>query len=268
MKQNSKDYYKILDISSNATPEEIKKNYRKLAIKFHPDHNLGDPSYENKFKEITEAYAVLIDPKKREQYDRFRSEFSSNSSQENQSGFNYSHEDLFENMFRQTFSRQVFEELNREFNKSGYRSGPDFFSKTLFNGALNGLPRLLSFLPGPIGRIGSILMLLTTVGRFFIQKTENKENQQNSLWNSIKGSLNLKNSNQSLDIEFNLKIPASDIKNGVKKEIAYKTNRQPERLLINIPANMQTGQKLRIKEKGHWGEGETRGDLTLCLQEE
>ncbi len=268
MNKNSKDYYKILDISSNATPEEIKKNYRKLAVKFHPDHNSGDQNYENKFKEITEAYAVLIDPKKREQYDRFRSGFSSKSNQGNQSDFNYSHEDLFENMFRQAFSRQVFEELNREFNKSGYRSGPDFFSKILFNGALSGLPRLLSFLPGPFGRIGSILMILTTVGRFFFQKTEIKETRQNSLWSSIKGYLNLKNSTNNLDVEFNIKIPISDIKGGVKKEIAYKTNRQLERLLINIPENMKPGQKLRVKDKGHWGENENRGDLILCLKEE
>jgi DnaJ-class molecular chaperone len=268
MKQNSKDYYKILEISSKATPEEIKKNYRKLAIKFHPDHNSGDPDCENKFKEITEAYAVLIDPKKREQYDRFRSGFSSGSSQNNQSGFNYSHEDLFENMFRQTFSRQVFEELNREFNKSGYRSGPDFFSKVLFNSALSGLPRLLSFLPGPFGKIGSILMLLTTVGKVFFPKNGNTQNPRLTVWNSIKGFISPEPSPINLDVEFNLQISPSSIKDGGKKEIAYKTNRQPERLLINIPADMKPGQKLRIKEKGHWGENETRGDLILSLQKE
>ncbi len=268
MSRNSKDYYKILEISSKATPEEIKKSYRKLAIKFHPDHNSGDPNCEDKFKEITEAYAVLIDPKKREQYDRFRSGFTSGSSHSNQSDFHYSHEDLFENMFRQAFSRQVFEELNREFNKSGYRSGPDFFSKVLFNGALNGLPRLLSFLPGPFGRIGSILMLITTVGKVFFPKTQGTQTPRSSIWNSIKESVKLGGSPANLDVEFNLKIPFSSIKEGTKKEISYKTNRQAERLLINIPASIKPGQKLRIKEKGHWGENEIRGDLILCLKEE
>jgi DnaJ-class molecular chaperone len=268
MNQNSKDYYKILEISSKATPEEIKKNYRKLAIKFHPDHNSGDPNCENKFKEITEAYAVLIDPKKRAQYDRFQSGFSSGSSQENQSGFNYSHEDLFENMFRQASSRQIFEELNREFNKYGYRSGPDFFSKVLFNSALSGLPRLISFIPGPIGKIGSILMLLTTVGKVFSSKANNTQNPHLSIWDSIKGRLSSESSPTNLDVEFNLKISNSAIKDRVKKEIAYKTNRQPERLLISIPADMKPGQKLRIKEKGHWGANEARGDLILSIQKE
>ncbi len=267
MNQNSKDYYKILNISSETSPEEIKKTYRELAFKYHPDHNSGEPNSENKFKEITEAYAVLIDPVKRKQYDRFRSQFSSNKNQGEHSEFNYSSEDLFENMFRQASSRQIFEELNREFNKSGYRSGPDFFSKVLFNSALTGLPRLLSHIPGPIGRIGSIIILLTTIGKVILPSTEQKK-QRTSIWNSVTGRLGLKKTHTSLDVEFNLKIPKKTIEFGAQKEVVYKTNREPERLLINIPSKMKPGQKLRIKEKGHWGENETRGDLILCLQAE
>ncbi|MCP2519008.1 molecular chaperone DnaJ [Candidatus Aminicenantes bacterium AC-335-A11] len=68
---SEKDYYKILGVSRNATPEEIKKAYRRLALKYHPDRNPGDKEAEEKFKEAAEAYSVLIDPEKRRIYDRY-----------------------------------------------------------------------------------------------------------------------------------------------------------------------------------------------------
>ncbi len=68
-----KDYYKILGVDKSATQEEIKKAYRKLAMKFHPDRNAGNKSAEEKFKEITEANEVLSDPEKRKKYDRLGS---------------------------------------------------------------------------------------------------------------------------------------------------------------------------------------------------
>ena len=66
-----RDYYEILSVSKNANQDEIKKAYRKLAFKYHPDRNKGDKAKEEKFKEASEAYQILSDPKKREQYDRF-----------------------------------------------------------------------------------------------------------------------------------------------------------------------------------------------------
>jgi len=66
-----KDYYEILGVPRNATQEEIKKAYRKLALKYHPDRNPGDKEAEEKFKEAAEAYSVLGDPQKRATYDRY-----------------------------------------------------------------------------------------------------------------------------------------------------------------------------------------------------
>ena len=80
------DYYQILGVNKNASDKEIKKAYRKLAMKYHPDHTKGDKSAEERFKKISEAYAVLSDKEKRQQYDTFGS-----------AGFQqrYSQEDIF-----------------------------------------------------------------------------------------------------------------------------------------------------------------------------
>ncbi|MEB3072159.1 DnaJ domain-containing protein [Parvimonas sp. C2] len=71
-----KDYYKILGLKKNATDAEIKKEYRKLAKKYHPDVNQNDEVASNKFKEINEAYEVLSDKEKRKQYDMFGSNYN------------------------------------------------------------------------------------------------------------------------------------------------------------------------------------------------
>jgi curved DNA-binding protein len=86
---SQQDYYKILGVSKTATDAEIKKAYRKLAMKYHPDHSKGDKPAEEMFKKISEAYAVLSDKEKRQQYDTFGS-----------TGFHqrYSQEDIFRNV--------------------------------------------------------------------------------------------------------------------------------------------------------------------------
>ncbi len=66
-----RDYYEVLGVAKNATADEIKKAYRKLAIKYHPDKNPGDKEAEEKFKEAAEAYDVLSDSEKRQKYDQF-----------------------------------------------------------------------------------------------------------------------------------------------------------------------------------------------------
>jgi curved DNA-binding protein len=71
-----KDYYKVLGVTKNASLDEIKKAYRKLAVKYHPDRNKGDKNAENKFKELSEAYEVLKDSEKRKKYDSLGSSWN------------------------------------------------------------------------------------------------------------------------------------------------------------------------------------------------
>ena len=71
MAEEKRDYYEVLGVSKTADESELKKAYRALAKKYHPDANPGDKEAEAKFKEASEAYAVLSDPEKRRQYDQF-----------------------------------------------------------------------------------------------------------------------------------------------------------------------------------------------------
>jgi molecular chaperone DnaJ len=66
-----RDYYEILGVATSASEDEIKKNYRKLAMQFHPDRNPGNKEAEGMFKEAAEAYEVLSDPEKRDIYSRY-----------------------------------------------------------------------------------------------------------------------------------------------------------------------------------------------------
>jgi molecular chaperone DnaJ len=103
----AKDYYKILGIDRGASKDEIKKAYRKMAIKYHPDKNPDDKSSEAKFKEAAEAYEVLSDDSKKANYDRFGT--SDNSGNPFASGFGYDVNDIFSqfgDIFGDAFGRR------------------------------------------------------------------------------------------------------------------------------------------------------------------
>lgn len=109
-----KDYYEALGVTKDASADDIKKSFRKLAVKYHPDRNQGDSAAEEKFKEINEAYAVLSDPDKRKKYDTFG---SADFHQQ------YSQEDIFRNF-----------DFSGTFKDMGMGGGDDIFSR-LFGGA-------------------------------------------------------------------------------------------------------------------------------------
>jgi curved DNA-binding protein len=127
----NKDYYKILGVGKNASEKEIKKAYRKLALKYHPDRNPGDKKAEEQFKRINEAYAVLNDKEKRRQYDTFGSAgFHQRFSQEDifrgfdfgdvLKDFGFSSDDIFSTLFGRG-SRRKF-----HFGNFGARGGPTY----------------------------------------------------------------------------------------------------------------------------------------------
>ncbi len=97
LRDNGKEYYAILGVSQDATEEELRRAYRRLALQHHPDKNPGDPRAGERFKEISEAYAVLMDQQKRRQYDAFRQAQAGAGGATG--GFRYSQEEIFRDLF-------------------------------------------------------------------------------------------------------------------------------------------------------------------------
>ncbi len=150
----AKDYYGVLGVAKEASADEIKKAYRKLALKYHPDKNPGDKKAEEKFKEITEAYAVLSDPEKRKQYDQF-----------GEAGFHqrYSQEDIYRDF-----------DVGDIFREFGF--GTDDIFSHLFGGAAGGRGRTGFFRGGAPQQIKGqdLLMRITIPFRQAVQGGERR----------------------------------------------------------------------------------------------
>lgn len=126
------DYYKILGVSKTASKDDIKKAYRKLALKYHPDRTKGDKKAEEKFKQANEAYAVLSDPEKRQQYDTYGSETFQKR---------YSQEDIFRGADLGAIFREFGINMGGGFSQGGRaRGGPTFETFFSQGGGMGGNP--------------------------------------------------------------------------------------------------------------------------------
>lgn len=136
------NYYEVLNVSENADISEIKKKYRKLAMKYHPDRNLGDKNTTKKFREITEAYEILGDEKKRKEYDykrkniqnqrndksknkNFKNKFSENNFTFGKDFFKSAKE--MKGMFESSFKMDKMEEKKARAEKENIRNRFDRF---------------------------------------------------------------------------------------------------------------------------------------------
>ena len=248
------EYYDVLGVDQNAGDDEIRKAYRKLALKYHPDRNPGDKQAEEKFKEIAEAYGVLIDPVKRREYDGFR-----NSSRRNSQGgsFHYSQEEILRDLFNNPQANAMFAGLLREFGKAGLRYGPYFFRRTLLGGRgfffggiiVLGIPLLLKGLvrsPAIVEKIGSSLRSLLGGGRS--QPVEVVKQQEHD----------------PLDITYTIKMSKEkrEVSGWVKIEVDRGGGK--EKIRVRVPENLPVGGRLRIKGKG-LKQGDKSGDLHLIV---
>jgi DnaJ-class molecular chaperone len=256
-----KDYYEILNIDNFAADEEIKKAYRQLALKYHPDRNPGDKTAEEKFKDISEAYGVLIDKEKRRKYDQWRS-------QSYMRDFDYRPEDIFRDLFQNPHAGDVFQDLFRDFSRMGLKFNNRFIDNMFFGG--KGYFFGFVFF-GPVSMRGTkpiferpISKPLSPGGTF----TQLAKKAANYLLSKVTGKdyARLTEGRKGTDLNFVMYITSREAQAGSQKEIAFQRNGMTERLKIKIPAGINSNTRLRIKGKGLTGsKAQIAGDLYLKI---
>ncbi len=251
----NKDYYEILGIKRDAVQEDVKKAYRQMALKYHPDRNSGDKSAEEKFKEVAEAYGVLIDPAKRAEYDL-------HGASATHSGFSrYSREDIFRDVFSNPYAFDIFSELEREFRRSGLRSGDNFFENIFFQGGQGqgvffgriyvsgqGGTRSYSF-GSPRGS--------NEAQSFGNRPEEMVPSAPRVIFSALikKVLIFFKNlfvpaSVRNLDLVYGLAVSDDDAAAGREITVTYIRGNRQETLLIKIPPGVREGTNLRLRGMG------------------
>jgi curved DNA-binding protein CbpA len=266
--RNMKNYYETLGIPEDASDEDIRKAFRKLAFQYHPDKNIGqEKEAEEKFKDINEAYCVLSDKAKRDQYDQVRkSPFAGVGSSPNQ-GFNYSQQDIF----RETFSnRTSMDDLNRMFAQSGLRFDQEFLNRVFFSGN-NVTFRVFYSGPGmrprsysnqPPADRNAVSTSTSGYKPGFFERMLSKAAVKVSNY-AVKKLFGVQLEPEPvLDLNQEIEITQEEAKSGMEKKIVYKQARKTKKLMVKIPAGIQNGTIIRLREMG-LKKGRNSGDLFL-----
>ncbi len=233
-----KDYYSILGVKKGADEKEIRAAYRKLARRYHPDVNPGDPTAEARFKEINEAYQVLSDSEKRAKYDRFGSDWE---------------------RFRETSSSRHEPDFARWYTGTSGSGGADFGDAEA--GGFSDFFRTL------FGAAGTRRAASTSTQRVRLQRGSDLEQEvEVSIEEAFRGT------ERVLQLQMETVCPECGGKGIVRSELCNTCRGrgsvvQNRRLEVKIPAGVYDGSRVRVAGKGEPGAGGApAGDLYLRIK--
>ena len=250
-----KDFYEILGISKNASDDEIKKSYRKLAMKYHPDRNQGNVESEKKFKEASSAYEVLKDPQKRSAYDQYGHDAFNQSGAGGSQGFG----DFgggFSDIFEEFFGGGGFG------SSSSRQRGPSRGSDLRFNMSIN--------LKDAFAGKKTEIRIPGYISCDNCDSTGSADKLGPSTCSTCDGHGKVRSTSGFFSIERPCPTcggEGSSIKNPCLKCSGTGQTKKQKTISVSIPAGVETGTRIRISGEGEPGQkGAGNGDLYIFIE--
>jgi DnaJ-class molecular chaperone len=261
-----RDYYRILGVHLEATEGEIRRAYRRLALQWHPDRNPGSADAEERFKEISEAYAVLIDQTKRTEYDRVRRGTGPGD-------FHVNREQVFRDLFTDPRASAIFDELARELQRMGLRVDRHDFQATLFGGrtVVTGHVVIVS----PWTPILALLRLAGAALRGARPASPEPaaltpgERMLQGLGRAARWFFGLPPASTpdtaiaEHDLVVPLRVTVVEAERGVRKQVTLPDGGD---VVVQVPAGVRHGTRLRLRGKGRRRGDGSRGDAYLAVE--
>ncbi len=254
----TRDYYEILGVPRNASPEEIKRAYRQLALKYHPDRNPGNKEAEEKFKEAAEAYSVLADPEKRSTYDRFGMEGLRGGGFTGFPGFDSSIFEEFEDILGSFFGFGDFFGTRTRRRKPGPQRGRDL------------LLELEVTLEEAVRGVEKEIVLNRAEPCSFCQGSGLEPGTRKTSCPTCQGRGQLRYQQGFFTVSRTCSHchgQGEVISTPCRECRGSGTIKQKKSLKLRIPAGVDSGTRLRVEGEGEPGDpGAPRGDLYVAIQ--